>query len=269
VNQPLAYVHSDSKLDDTVVVEPFVTIHKDVEIGKGSWIGSNVTIFPGTRIGDNCKVYPGAVIGATPQDLKYKGEQTLTIIGNNTIVRECVTVHKGTEYANKTQVGENCMLMAYSHVAHDCILGNNVIIANNVQLAGHINIGDFAILEGMAAVQQFVKIGEHSFISGGSLVRKDVPPFVKAAREPLSYVGVNSIGMRRRGFTQKQIHHIQDVYRIIFVRGYPVNKALNLVEAEIRASDERDKILDFIRKSVRGVMKGFQHRTKSNGNSAH
>jgi len=258
MNQPLAYVHPQADIADSVVIEPFAFISKDVVIGEGSWIGSNVNIMPGTRIGKNCKVFPGAVIGAIPQDLKFKGEKTQAIIGDNRTIRECVTVNWGTSYAKKTEIGNNCLLMAYSHVAHDCQIGNHVILANSVNLAGHVEIEDWAILEGMVAVQQFIRIGAHAFIAGGSLVRKDVPPFVKAAREPLSYAGVNSIGLRRRGAKAETIHHIQEIYRTLFVRGHNITNALNTIEAEFNASAERDQILTFIRNSKGGVMKGFR-----------
>ena len=259
MNQPLAYVHPQAEIADSVVIEPFAFISKNVVIGEGSWIGTNVNIMPGTRIGKNCKVFPGAVIGAIPQDLKYRGENTAAVIGDGTTIRECVTVNRGTSYAQKTVIGSNCLLMAYSHVAHDCQIGNNVILANSVNLAGHVEIEDWAILEGMVAVQQFIRIGAHAFIAGGSLVRKDVPPFVKAAREPLAYAGVNSIGLRRRGFSPENIHHIQEIYRTLFVRGYNITKAIGLIEADFNASAERDQVLTFIRNSKGGVMKGFRH----------
>ncbi|HAE13990.1 MAG: acyl-ACP--UDP-N-acetylglucosamine O-acyltransferase [Chitinophagales bacterium] len=259
MNQPLAYVHPQAEIADNVVIEPFAFISKNVVIGEGTWIGANVTIMPGARIGKNCRIFPGAVISAIPQDLKYRGENTTVIIGDNTTIRECVTVNRGTSYANTTTIGSNCLLMAYSHVAHDCIIGDHVILANSVNLAGHIEIDDWVILEGMVAVQQFIKIGAHAFIAGGSLVRKDVPPFVKAAREPLAYAGVNSIGLRRRGFSAETIEHIQDIYRTLFVRGFNTTKALGIIEAEFPASAERDQILTFIRTSKGGVMKGFRH----------
>lgn len=259
MNQPLAYVHPQAQIADNVVIEPFASISKNVVIGEGTWIGPNVSIMPGARIGKNCRIFPGAVISAVPQDLKYMGEETEVVIGDNTTIRECVTVNRGTKYAFRTVVGNNCLLMAYSHVAHDCIIGNNVILANSVNLAGHIEVGDWVILEGMVAVQQFIKIGAHAFIAGGSLVRKDVPPFVKAGREPLSYVGVNSVGLRRRGFTAENIQHIQEIYRLLFVRGYNVTRALYIIEAEVPASAERDMIVTFIRNSKEGVMKGFRH----------
>lgn len=260
MNQPLSYVHPQANIADNVVIEPFVTISKNVEIGEGTWIGPHVTIMENTRIGKNCKIFPGAVISAIPQDLKYEGEHTEVIIGDNTTIRECVTVNRGTRYANRTQIGNNCLLMAYVHVAHDCIIGNNVIIANSVNLAGHIEVGDHVVIGGMCAVQQFIRIADHAFISGGSLVRKDVPPYVKAAREPLSYAGVNSVGLRRRNFTNEEIMQIQDIYRILFVRGYPVSKAVNIIETEVAVSEHRDTILTFIRESEGGVMKGFYQR---------
>ncbi len=259
MNQPLAYVNPQAQIADNVVIEPFASISKNVIIGEGTWIGANVSIMPGARIGKNCRIFPGAVISAVPQDLKYMGEDTEVVIGDNTTIRECVTINRGTKYAFRTSVGNNCLLMAYSHVAHDCVIGNNVILANSVNLAGHIEVGDWAIMEGMVAVQQFIKIGAHSFIAGGSLVRKDVPPFVKAGREPLSYVGVNSVGLRRRGYSAESIQHIQEIYRLLFVRGYNVTKALYIIEAEVPASAERDMIVTFIRNSKEGVMKGFRH----------
>jgi UDP-N-acetylglucosamine acyltransferase len=254
---PLTYIHPDAKIAPNVKIDPFTVIHKNVEIEEGTWIGSNVTIMEGARIGKNCRIFPGAVISAIPQDLKYKGEETLTIIGNNTTIRECVTINKGTADRHKTQIGDNCLIMAYSHIAHDCLVGNHCIFSNDTTLAGHITIGDHVVLAGLTAVHQFVRIGSHSFVTGGSLVRKDVPPFVKAAREPLSYMGVNSVGLKRRGFTNDKINHILDIYRILFVRGYNISKAINIIEAEIPVSDERDEILTFIRESARGIMKGY------------
>ena len=258
--QPLAYVNPGAKIADTVVIEPFVTIHKNVEIGDGTWIGSNVTIMEGARIGKNCKIFPGAVISAIPQDLKFDGEETTTEIGDNTTIRECVTVNRGTVAKGKTVIGDNCLLMAYSHVAHDTILGNNVIIGNGTQIAGEVIIHDFAILSGLVAVHQFVNIGPHVMISGGSLVRKDVPPYTKAAREPLSYEGVNSIGLRRRGFSAEKIGEIQEIYRKLYLRGMNNAKALVNIETEMPATQERDEIISFIRKSDRGVMKGYLSR---------
>ncbi|HPE87068.1 MAG: acyl-ACP--UDP-N-acetylglucosamine O-acyltransferase [Bacteroidia bacterium] len=257
MNQPLSYVHPQARVAKNVVIEPFSNIEKNVEIDEGSWIGSNVTIMEGARIGKNVKIFPGAVISAIPQDLKFDGEETTVTIGDNTTIREFVTVNRGTKANMETRIGKNCLLMAYAHVAHDCIIGNHVILANCATLAGHIEIGDWAIIGGLVAVHQFVHIGPHVMISGGSLVRKDVPPFTKAAREPLSYVGVNSIGLRRRGYSNEQINHIQDIYRILYVNGLNVSKAVSIIEAEIPASQERDEILFFITNSSRGIMKGY------------
>ena len=256
--QPLAYIHPQAIIAENVVIEPFVTIYKDVVIGEGTWIGSNVTVMDGARIGKNCRIFPGAVISAPPQDLKYKGEATTVTIGDNTIVRECVTLNRGTALdKNTTTIGANCLLMAYVHIAHDCVIGNGVIIANSVQLAGHIEVQDYAFIGGASAVHQFVSIGAHSIISGGSLVRKDVPPYTKAGREPLSYVGINSVGLRRRGFSSDQINEIQDIYRTIFLKKLNISKALDIIETERQPTEIRDEIIDFIRNSNRGVMKGF------------
>ena len=256
MTQPLAYIHPDAKLAATVIVEPFSMIYENVEIGDGTWIGSNVTIFPGARIGKNCRIFPGAVISAIPQDLKFAGENTLAIIGDGTTIRECATINRGTIDRQKTVIGKNCLIMAYCHVAHDCWIGDNVIMSNAVQMAGHITIGDFAIIGGTAAIHQFVKIGAHTMISGGSLVRKDVPPYIKSGREPLSYAGTNSVGLRRRGFTDNQINQIQEIYRYIYLKGLNNSDALSVIELEIPASAERDEIVNFVRSSERGIIKG-------------
>jgi len=255
--QPFSYVHPDAKIASNVVIDPFVTVGKNVEIGQGTWIGSNVTIMEGARIGENCKIFPGAVISAIPQDLKFEGEESLAIIGDNTTIRECVTVNRGTKALGRTEIGKNCLLMTGVHVAHDCIVGDHVILVNNVALGGHITIGDYAILSANTLVHQFVAIGSHAMVSGGSLVRKDIPPYVKVAREPISYAGVNSIGLRRRQFSSTTIHDIQKIYRILFQKGYNTAKATEIIEAEIEATDERDEILTFIRESKRGIMKGY------------
>jgi UDP-N-acetylglucosamine acyltransferase len=257
MKQPLAYVHPEANIAENVVIEPFVTIDKDVIIGEGTRIGSSVTILPGTRIGKNCQIFPGAVIGAVPQDLKFRGEYSTVEIGNNTTIREFVTVNRGTSAKGKTVIGNNCLLMAYVHVAHDCVVGNNVILVNNTQLAGEVIVDDFAILAGMVAVHQFVHVGSHVMIAGGSLVRKDVPPFIKAGREPLSYVGINSIGLRRRNFTNEKIREVQEVYRYIYQKGLNISQAVEIIEAEMPASTERDEILLFIKDSKRGIIRGY------------
>lgn len=253
-----SYIHPEAVIGKDVTIGPFSYIDKNVYIGDGTWLGPNVTIFSGARIGKNCRIFPGAVIAGIPQDLKFKGEETTAEIGDYTTIREYVTVNRGTAYAGTTKVGANCLLMAYAHVAHDCILGDNIILANNVNLAGHVEIQDWAILEGVVGVQQFIKIGMHSFIAGGSIVRKNVPPYVKAAREPLSYAGVNTVGLRRRKFSTEQIEHIQEIYRILFVKGYNTSHALQIIEDSLPETAERANILNFIRAADPGIMKGLR-----------
>ena len=257
MKQPLAYVHPEANIAENVVIEPFVSIDKDVIIGEGTRIGSSVTIMPGVRIGKNCRIFPGAVIGAAPQDLKFRGEYSTVEIGDNTTIREFVTINRGTVAKGKTVVGNNCLLMAYVHVAHDCIVGNDVILVNNTQLAGEVIIDDYAILGGMTAVHQFVRVGSHVMVSGGSLVRKDIPPFIKAGREPLSYVGINSIGLRRRNFSNEKIREVQEIYRYIYQKGLNISQAVEIIEAEMPASTERDEVLLFIKDSKRGIIRGY------------
>lgn len=254
---PLAYIHPDAKIGTNVTVEPFAYIQGDVQIGEGSWIGPNAVIMDGARIGKNCRIFPGAVISAIPQDLKFSGEITTTEIGDNTIIRECVTLNRGTVDKHKTVIGSNCLLMAYVHVGHDSFVGNNVILANSVNLSGHVTIEDWAILEGYVGVGQFVRIGAHSFIGGQTGVRKNVPPFVKAAREPLAYVGVNSIGLSRRGYSREAITGIEDIYRTLYVKGLNVSNAISVIEKEAPESAEKEQILTFIRNSKDGIIRGL------------
>jgi UDP-N-acetylglucosamine acyltransferase len=254
---PHTYIHPNAKLAENVKVDPFTVIHQDVIIGEGTWIGSNVTIMEGVHIGKNCRIFPGAVLGAIPQDLKFKGEQTTVEIGDNSTIREFVTIHRGTRDRWKTTVGNNCLIMAYSHIAHDCSVGNHCIMSNNSQMAGHVIMADYAWVAGFTAIHQFVKIGQHAFIAGGSLVRKDVPPYIKAVRNPLSYGGVNSVGLKRRGFSLDKINQILDIYRIIYNKGFNTSKALEFIEEEMAASDERDEIIGFIRDSERGIIKRY------------
>ena len=241
---PLANVSSKAQIGKNVTIEAFATIYDDVVIGDNTHIHPNAIIYPDTTIGSNCQIFPGALIGIVSQDLKYKGEKAKTTIGNNTIIREYATVHKGTADRMLTAIGDNCLIMAYAHVAHDCILGNNIILANYVGLAGHITIEDFVIIEGYAAIQQFIRIGAHSFIAGASKIRKNVPPFIRVAREPLQYIGVNTVGLARRGFEKETINQIEDIYRLIFVRGHNVTNALALVDLEIPESDVKKQIVD-------------------------
>lgn len=258
MKQPLAYIHPEAKIAHNVVIEPFATIDKNVVIGEGSRIGSNATILEGTRIGKNTTVFPGAVIGAIPQDLKFAGEDTTVEIGDNTTIREFVTINRGTKAKGKTIVGSNSLLMAYVHVAHDAIIGDHVILVNGVQVAGEVIVDDWAIIGGLSAIHQFVHVGAHAMLAGGSLIAKDVPPFIKAGRNPLSYAGVNSIGLRRRNFSNEQIREIQNCYRMLFQSGMHNSKAIERIEAEMPVSKERDEIILFVKNSQRGIIKGYQ-----------
>lgn len=255
MKQVLSYIHPDAQLADNVVVDPFVTIDKNVRIGAGTHIYSSATILEGTTIGENCNVFPSAVIGAIPQDLKFKGEKTEVIIGNNCNIRECATIHRGTASKSKTVIGNNCLIMAYCHVAHDCFLGNNIIMSNAVQLAGECNVNDYAVIGGGTLVHQFTHIGCHTMIQGGSHVNKDIPPYITAARNPIAFSGINSIGLRRRGYSNEQIDTIQDIYRLIFNSGLNVSDALQRIMEDIPATAERDEIVLFIRDSARGILK--------------
>ncbi|HSV09416.1 MAG TPA: acyl-ACP--UDP-N-acetylglucosamine O-acyltransferase [Hanamia sp.] len=252
---PLAHIHPNARLGKDVTVDPFAVIEDDVEIGDGSHIMSGAVIMKKVVIGKSCKIFPGAVIGAIPQDLKFNGEDTIVQIGDNTTIRECVTINRGTKDKWKTVIGSSCLLMAYSHIAHDCIIGDYVIIANSVQLAGHVEIGDHAIIGGMAAAIQFSKIGAHTYIAGGTEIIKDIPPFIKAGRSPLSYAGVNSVGLQRRGFTSEKINGISEIYRNIYLRGLNITQATQIIEKELPESEEKREILQFIKDSKRGILK--------------
>ena len=253
----LAYIHPDAKLGENITVEPFAYIAGDTVIGDGCWIGPGAVIMDGARLGKNCQIHTSAVISGVPQDLKFKGEYTLAILGDNNTVRESATISRGTAAKGKTVVGNNNLLMAYSHVGHDCVVGSNCVLANNVSLGGEVEVQDWAILGGHTAVHQFCRIGEHAMTSGGSLVAKDIPPYVKAAHYPVSFVGANFIGLRRRGFSPEKISEIQEIFRIIFQSGYMYSKACDIVMATCPESPERDEIVAFIRESKRGIIKPF------------
>lgn len=254
---PLANVSPKARIGKNVTIEAFATVYEDVEIGDDTYIHPNAVIYPDTIIGKGCKIFPGAVIGIVSQDLKYKGEKSNTVIGNNTTIREYATIHKGTADRMTTKVGDNCLIMCYTHLGHDCAIGNNVIIANNGSLAGHITVEDHVIIEGVVAAQQFVNIGAHAFVAGASLVRKSIPPYIRVAREPLQFIGVNTIGLARRGFDKEVIKQIEDIYRIIFVRGHNLSNALEIVENEMPETAIRKQILDFIRAQQDGIVKGI------------
>ena len=253
----LTFIDKEAQIGKNLQIDPFSCIHKNVIIGDNCWIGSNVTIYPGARIGSNCQIYPGAVIAAIPQDLKFKGEETTVKIGNDVIIRECVTINRGTSYNQTTIVGDSCFLMAYSHVAHDCILKNNVIVANGVAIAGHVEIDNNVIIGGLSAIQQFTKIGKFSMISGGSLVRKDVPPYIKVAKEPLRFIGINKIGLKRNKFDKEVIENIGAMFRVIFQDGNNISKATQILERTKENSEEKEEIIKFIKNSKNGIIKGF------------
>lgn len=252
---PQAHIHPNAKIGKDVIVDAFAFVEEHVSIGDGSHIMPGAVILNHSKVGKNCQIFPNAIIGAVPQDLKYQGEETTVEIGDHTTIRECVTVNRGTKDKWKTTIGKHCLLMAYSHIAHDCIIGDHVVIANSVQLAGHVEIGDYAIIGGMAAAIQFSRIGAHSYIAGSSEIIKDVPPYIKAGRSPLSYAGINSVGLQRRGFTNEKINSILEIYRIIYLRGLNISQALETIQKEIPESSEKEEIIDFIKSSQRGILK--------------
>ncbi len=253
----LASIHPNAKLGNNVTIDPFAVISDNVTIGDGTHIMSHAVIMPFSRIGNGCRIFPGATIGAIPQDLKFIGEETTAEIGNNTTIRECVTVNRGTKDKWKTTVGSNCLLMAYAHVAHDCIVGDHVILANAVQLAGHVEIGEYAIIGGLAGAHQFTRIGAHTYVAGHTVIRKDVPPYVKAAREPMSYVGLNIVGLQRRNFPQEKIDTISQIYHLLFVGKHSTSTAIEMIEQKVADNDTRKDILKFIKESRIGIIKRY------------
>lgn len=255
MQQSLSFIHPDAKIGKDVVIDPFCYIAGNVVIGDGTWVGAHATIMDGARIGKNCKIFPSAVISAVPQDLKFKGEETTAEIGDNNLIREFVTINRGTASKGKTIVGSNNLLMAYTHVAHDCVVGNNIILGNGAQLAGEVVVDDFAILSGHTLVHQFEHIGGHVMIQGGSKINKDIPPFIIVAHDPISFAGINIVGLRRRGFTPQQIETIQECYRILYNRGLNVSQALEVILTELPQSTERDIIVNFIKSSPRGIVR--------------
>ena len=255
-------IHPNAKIGKDVTIGNFTTICDDVVIGDGTIIEPNVVIYPGARIGKNCHIFPGSVISAIPQDLKFSGEYTTCEIGDNNVIRECCTINRGTAASGRTVIGNDNLLMAYVHVAHDCVVGNRCVFANNATLAGHIIVGDYVILGGKTACLQFIHIGSHVITAGGSLVDKDIPPFVKAARYPISYAGVNSLGLQRRGFSQEVINNISDIYRYIFLKGMNIAQAIEEVKERYGNTDEGKQVLSFIGNANTGIMKGYQFMKK-------
>lgn len=251
----MAYINPGAKIGQDVKIGPFVTIDDNVVIGDGTVIDSNAVIHSGARIGNNCHIHSGAVVCDIPQDLKFKGEDTVAIIGDNTTIREFVTVHRGTASKGQTVIGSNCLIMAYCHIAHDCNLGDHIIMSNSAQLAGEVVVGDWAVIGGGALVHQFTHIGQHVMLQGGSLVNKDIPPYIMAGRYPLSYEGVNSVGLHRRGFNEEQINNIQAVYRLLYLSGLNNSAAVEKIVAELPETEERNIIVDFVKNSKRGVVR--------------
>lgn len=251
----LASIHPHAKIGNDVTIDPFAVIHDNVVIGDGTHIMSHTVIMPFSRIGKNCKIFPGAVIGAIPQDLKFIGEETTAEIGDHTTIRECVTINRGTKDKNTTIIGSHCLLMAYAHVAHDCIVGDHVILANGVQLAGHVDVGNYAIIGGLAGAHQFTRIGEHTYIAGHTVIRKDVPPYVKAAREPLSYMGVNVVGLQRRSFSQERLDAINQIYHLLFVGSHSIAGGIEKIKDKVPDSPTKQEVLQFIAASKTGIIK--------------
>lgn len=253
---PHSFVHPDALLGEGVRVDHLATIEENVEIGPGTHIHSGAIIRSGARIGAECEIHPYAVVSGVPQDLKFKGEETLAIIGDRTTIREYCTIGRGTASRGRTVVGSNCLLMAYSHIAHDCVVGNQVIIGNASQIAGEVEIYDEAIVSGGTLVHQFVRIAEHVMIQGGSRIVKDIPPYTLIGRDPAVYCGINIVGLRRRNFTNDQIFLINDIYRTLYTRGLNNTEALQTIECEYPDQEERNKILNFIKSSRRGIVRG-------------
>lgn len=248
-------ISPDAKIGNNVTVGPFSCIYENVVIGDNCQIMNNVTILPGARIGNGVKIFPGAVIGAVPQDLKFKGEETFAIVGDNTTIRECVTVNRGTASKGKTEVGSGCLLMAYVHVAHDCKIGNNVIVSNAVQFGGEVVVDDFAVIGGGSLIHQFCHLGKYIMLQGGALVNKDIPPYVKAAREPISFVGLNAVGLHRHGFSREEVQTINDVYRLLYMSDLNVTNAIKLILETLPDSPYRDDIVSFVENSERGIIR--------------
>jgi UDP-N-acetylglucosamine acyltransferase len=251
-----AHIHPAAKIGENVIIEPFAYVAGNVVIGDGTWIGPNTVLMDGARIGKNCKIFPGAVISGIPQDLKFKGEDSTAEIGDNTIIREGSTINRGTASVGRTVIGNNCLMMAYTHIGHDCQVGNNCIFSNGAGLAGEVKVHEWAILSAGALVHQFARIGAHVMIGGGAKVRTDVPPFIKADRDPLCFMGLNTVGLIRRGFGKERIDEIHNIYRAIYQNGMNFSQALEYVEKEFKPSADRDYILDFIRNSERGIIRG-------------
>ncbi len=249
-----AVIDPSAKIGEGVIIGPHTIVETNVEIGEGTRIDSNARICYGARIGKNCHIFHGAVISEIPQDLKFHGEDSTTFIGDRTKIREYATIHRGTEARKKTEVGSDCLLMAYSHIAHDCFVGSHTILANAVQLGGHVTVDDWAYIGGMSGVHQYTHIGEHSFIAGGYRCTQDVPPYILVSGEPLKYSGLNVVGLRRRGFTNETINQLKEVYRLIYRSEFNISQALEQIQSAFEPTEEIQKVISFIRRSERGII---------------
>ena len=256
---PHALVHPKAALADGVQVGAFAVIEDDVTIGEGTRIGAHAIVHNGSRIGRDCKIDSHAAVGGAPQDLKYAGEPTTLTIGDRVVVREFVTLNRGTTATGRTTIGNDCLFMAYSHVAHDCTVGNNAILANCCALGGHVSLGDWVILGGLTPVHQFCHVGEHAMIGGGFRVVKDVPPYILAGSDPLIFERLNVIGLRRRGFSDKSIEVLEKTYRLIYRSSLNVSQAVARIKEEVELTPEVQKVLSFIAASTRGIISGYAH----------
>jgi UDP-N-acetylglucosamine acyltransferase len=248
-----AILDASVELGEGVEIGPYAVIGPNVRIGDGTKLGAHVVIERDTTVGRDCRVHPGAVLGGDPQDLKYGGEAAPLLVGDRTVIRECVTVNRGTDARGRTEIGADCLLMAYSHVAHDCVLGEHVVIANSVNMGGHCDLGDWVIVGGITAIHQFVQVGAHAFVGGSSAVRKDVPPFVKAAGDPLRLFGLNTVGLQRRGFTDDERAGLRRAYRLLFQSKSNLRDAVRLARSELAESEHVHTLLSFIEGSERGI----------------
>ncbi len=251
---PTAVVAKEAQLSENVTIGAFAVVEADVVIGEGTSVGPHTLIASGARIGKNCRIHNGTVVATLPQDLKFGGEATLFEIGDNTTIREFCTLNRGTLAHGKSAIGSNCLLMAYAHVAHDCEVGNNVIMANGVQLGGHVTIEDWAIIGGMTPVHQFCHVGQHCMVGGAFRVVQDIPPYILASDEPLRFAGLNSIGLRRRGFSSETLLQLKRVYKVLYRSNLNVTQALERIKAEFELIPEIQNIVRFIETSDRGII---------------
>ncbi len=253
---PMSYVHPEAILGENVEVGPFAYIDQHVQIGDGCRIMNGATILNYVKMGKDCTVFPGAVVGAIPQDLKFEGEESWVEIGDRVYIRECATINRGTKASGKavTRIGNDTLLMSYSHIAHDCTIGNHCIIVSYVGLAGETDIQDWGVVGGKSGSHQFCRVGTHAFVGANVKITKDVPPYVLAGREPIAFEGVNRVGLQRRGFTEQQVNEIKDIYDTIYFKGMNVSQAVEYIEANFPATEQRDTILRFIRESERGII---------------